>query len=159
MQAPSRSPHPSHPEVSHDVFQPHEYEDIQELRAITNNHNDGSSPPDEPNMVAQYTFTQCPAYGPVKKPSTPPPPPHMSHDDLRPHMYEDIQELRATNRNDSLPDEPNEFTQCSAYASVKIPSTPPQYEEQCNDGGSPPDEPNMAQYTFTQCPAYATINK
>ena len=61
------------------------------------------------------------------KTTSTPPPPHMSHDNLQPPVYEDIQELRATNRN---------------------------------DGGSPPDEPNMvAQYTFTQCPAYATTRQ
>ena len=65
----------------------------------------------------------------VETPSTSPPPPHMLHDDLQPHVYEDIQELRATDRN---------------------------------DGGSLPaaDEPNLvAQYTFTQCPAYATTSQ
>ena len=46
--------------VSHDDLRPPVYEDIQELRATTR--NDGGSPPDEPNMVAQYTFTECPAY-------------------------------------------------------------------------------------------------
>ena len=100
------------PEMSHDDSQPHEYEDIQELRATSR--NDGGSPPDQPNMVAQYTFTQCPAYGPVKIPSIPP---HMSHDNLQPPVYEEIQELRATNNSDDdgLPDEPNTFTQCPAY--------------------------------------------
>ena len=98
-----RSPRP---EMSHDDSQPHEYEDIQELR--TTNRNDGGSPPDEPNMVAQYTFTQCPAYGPV--------PPHMSHDNLQPPVYKEIQELCATNNSNDggLPDEPKTFTQCSA---------------------------------------------
>ena len=99
---------PLPPHMSHDDLQPHVYEDIQELRAT--NHNDGGSPPDEPNVL-----TQCPAYGPVKNPSTPLPP-HMSHDDLQPHVYEDIQELRATNHNDggSPPDELNVLTQCPA---------------------------------------------
>ena len=105
--------------MSHEDLQPLEYEDIQEMHAT--NRNDGGIP-NEPN-----TFTQCPAYGPVKIPSTPPPPHHMSHDDLQLPVYEDIQELCATSHN---------------------------------DGGSPPDEPNMvAQYTFTQCPAYATTSQ
>ena len=86
VKTPSPSP-PTH--MSHDDLQLLEYEDIQEMRATD------CSPLDESN-----TFIQCPACRPVKVPSTPPPPPHMSHDDLRPPVYEEIQELRVTNCND-----------------------------------------------------------
>ena len=83
------SPPPPPPHMSHDDLRLHEYEDIQELRAINRNvgnsppdesntsthcpvktpsppqyeelHN-GDNPPDDPNIVAQYYFTQCPAY-------------------------------------------------------------------------------------------------
>ena len=69
------------------------------------------------------TFTQCPAYGPVVTPSTPPPPPHMSHD-LQPPVYEDIQELRATNCNDGgLPDEPNMVVQCATTLKTSTPQS------------------------------------
>ena len=138
------SPHTPHPETDDDL-RPHEYEDIQELRATSC--NDGGLP-DEPNVL-----TQCPAYGPVTVPSTPPSPP----DDLQPPVYEDIRELHAN--GGGQPDEPNVFTQCPAYGPVKAPSIP-QYEELHNNGGSSPDEPNIeAQYTFTQCPAYDTTIK
>lgn len=57
-----------------------------------------------------------------KTPSSPPP--HMSRDDLRPHEYEDVRELRATHRNDGgREDEPSipaycKLTQCPAYATA-----------------------------------------